>query len=67
MTGRIILIPETTHACSGFPQTNIYPRGTLWRCDECSQKWVLVFGSQYNERYEVWRKLTEQNKEGYDR
>lgn len=67
MTGRIILIPEAAHSCKGRPDPKPYARGTVWQCDECALKWVVVRGAQYNESYEAWRHLTSANKEGYDR
>lgn len=66
MPGRIIHTPPTKHECSGMPFPEAYPRGTVWKCDECRQMWVMVEGFQYNEGYSVWRKLTENNKDGRD-
>ncbi|AWY04997.1 hypothetical protein SEA_HORTUS1_15 [Microbacterium phage Hortus1] len=67
MGGKIILIPTAAHECSGRPETRAYPKGTQWQCGECNQTWVLVYGSQYNEHYEAWRKLTTSNIKGEDR
>jgi hypothetical protein len=68
MPGRITFTPKEAHTCSGLPDDRaIYAPGTLWTCDECGQEWVMVYGSQYNESYSVWRKLTEKNRKGSDR
>lgn len=66
MPGRIIHEPPAKHECSGMPLPEKYFPGTIWQCDECDQKWVLVHGAQYNEPYTAWRKLTNQNKYGRD-
>ncbi len=73
MGGRIIHVPEHPAPCSGyFPNCDGMPRaddhrpGTIWECDLCRRKWVVVAGAQYNEAYQAWRELTEKNREGRD-
>lgn len=66
MGGKIVLVPEAAHVCQGIPPSSLYPQATQWQCDECAQTWVLVYGSQYNEHYEVWRRMTLQNVDGRD-
>lgn len=67
MPGKIVAVPQRAHACEGQPPTGSYPKGTQWQCSECHQTWVLVYGAQYNEPYEVWRKMTLKNANGEDR
>ena len=68
MTGRITheATRHDRHGCEGMPEPSAYVPGTIWECDDCHQEWVVVRGSQYNETYYAWRKLTERNREGYD-
>lgn len=67
MGGKIILIPEEAHVCTGLPPERDYRKGTQWQCADCAQTWILVYGSQYNEHYEVWRKYTLANMNGEDK
>lgn len=72
MSGRIVYAPKIPSACErgqceGKPHAGGHQPGTIWECDECGQQWVVVHGAQYNEEYSAWRKLTEQNRYGYDR
>lgn len=73
MTGRITYTPpaEVLHAnlyrCPDMPNPADYVRGTIWKCDDCAQEWVLVEGVQYNESWSNWQRLTESNRDGYNR
>lgn len=72
MSGKITFTPtvQTLHdreGCQGMPRPESQERGTIWTCDDCGQAWVVVEGAQYNESYSVWRKLTDRNREGFDR
>lgn len=73
MTGRITHVPnlaqrcETAAGCPDKPSPNILQPGTIWQCDECAREWVVVYGAQYNEPYQAWRRLTESNRAGQDR
>lgn len=58
---------EAAHRCSGMNHPRGYPAGTQFHCDECPQKWVVVEGTQYNDPYKAWRKLTPKNEDGRDR
>lgn len=66
MGGKIILIPESAHVCTGKPPAVAYRKGAQWQCDECGHTWVVVYGAQYNETYVVWRKLNLRNVNGED-
>lgn len=71
MTGRIVYVPaeDSRHSddgCPDMPAPEQYEPGTRWACNDCNRVFVMVRGSQYNEYYEVWRKLSERNKGGKD-
>lgn len=73
MTGRIIHTPTlasscpTWQTCADIPSATTLLPGTRWQCDYCEQVWVVVEGSQYNEYYRAWRKLTNRNLNGDDK
>lgn len=73
MTGRITFVPfpstrcESPEGCADKPGAAALRPGTIWKCDECGREWVVVEGSQYNEPYRAWRRLTESNRGGQDR
>lgn len=66
MSGKIIYTPQSTHHCEGKPAPEMHAPGTMWACDDCDAKWVVVIGSQYNETYYAWRPLTLRNASGRD-
>lgn len=66
MPGHIILPPPPPHKCEGRPPADHFKPATVWQCDECGKKYVVVEGAQYNESYTAWRPLTEYNKDGSD-
>ena len=66
MSFRVIHVPKSSHSCGPLPSTDSFPIGTYLECETCEQKWVLVWGTQYNEIYRAWRKLTDKNKDGRD-
>ncbi len=67
MSGTITPPPPEAHKCEGLPPAESHPRATVWTCDDCGKKFVVVWGSQYNEHYSAWRPLTDLTKDGYDR
>ena len=66
MGGTITPPPPPAHQCEGRPFADGYRAGTIWTCDECGKKFVVVQGAQYNEPYTAWRALTERNRTGSD-
>ena len=59
MAGRVIYQPEPPHRCNpgvairtgpiGYrhtipPKAKDFPKGTVWRCDDCGQAWVSKGG-----------------------
>lgn len=67
MAGRIIYSPESAHRCSGHHNPDNLRPGTIWECDHCSQRWVVVYGQgEDGKGYSAWRKLTHRNKDGQD-
>lgn len=70
MTGRITFVPtaaqrcETQLGCPDMPPAAGLVPGTIWQCDGCGREWVVVAGAQYNEPYQAWRRLSEQNRDG---
>lgn len=67
MSGKIIYVPQSTHRCEGKPAPGRHAPGTLWACDDCGAKWVVVIaGYQYDEPYYAWRPLTLRNASGRD-
>jgi ribosomal protein L37AE/L43A len=67
MSGTITAPPPEAHKCEGIPLPALYHEGTVWTCDDCGKKFVVVRGAQYNESYLAWRTLTEENKNGADK
>lgn len=72
MTGRIIHTPKVPTPCErgrceGPPFAGLHRPGTIWQCDDCGKRWVVVEGSQYNQLWKAWRVLTTQNRDGEDR
>lgn len=66
MPGKIISLPASAHKCTDLPNANTLEPATVWQCDECDAKWVIVEGAQYNVAYRAWRLLTELNADGTD-
>jgi len=66
MSGKITPPEPAPHKCEGRPLAEGFPRATIWTCDDCGKKFVIVHGSQYNEPYSAWRGLTDKTKNGYE-
>ena len=66
MAGTITPPPSEAHKCEGRPPAEHYQRATVWTCDDCGKKFVVVVGSQYNEPYTAWRVLTDWTRGGFD-
>lgn len=67
MAGRIIHTPERPHVCTGSPEPEPLRPGTIWRCDNCSTKWVVVYGQgEDGKGYSAWRELNGRNARGED-
>lgn len=67
MPGQIISTPGQVHTCEGLPTPGDYLSATVWMCDDCQQKWVVVRGQGEDSMgYVAWRKLTESNRDGSD-
>lgn len=67
MAGRITHTPESPHICIGSPDPEPLRPGTIWRCDDCSTKWVVVSGQgEDGKGYSAWRELNSRNVRGED-
>lgn len=73
MPGKIVYTPpiKTQHdrnGCEGKPDPKTVPEGSIWQCDDCGQRWRVDSGTQYNETWYSWVKLSLQSRGGmYDR
>jgi len=69
MSGKITYTPEDheLHGCQGKPVASTLRRGTIWTCDDCGKRWVVVTGSQYNETYSAWRDASKPTLSGESR
>ncbi|TXH09480.1 MAG: hypothetical protein E6R03_16740 [Hyphomicrobiaceae bacterium] len=47
MPGRIVYEPAKAHKCTGRPWGWRKSLGTIWRCDECGQRWELFPAGWY--------------------
>lgn len=66
MSGTITPPPPAAHKCEGLPSADEHLPATVWTCDDCGKKFVVVAGAQYNEPYQAWRVLTDRTRAGRD-